>query len=616
MEKLAILDCGGQYTKVIDRKVRELLVESHIFPIDVSAEKLRDYNGIILSGGPESVWEKNSIKTDKNIFSLGIPILGICYGMHLINVFYNGIVSPNVKKEYGEAVIDIKNNCPLFEGLSEKQSVLMSHGDSVEKVAEGFEVCAVSGDVIAGIYNKELNIYAVQFHPEVDLSVNGKQVIDNFLRKICCCKDKYSLEDRINTSISQIKHKVGDNKVIVLVSGGVDSAVTAALLVKALKPEQIYAVHIDHGLMRKNESDLICEDLKKQGLKNLIRVNAKEDFYNIILDDNGKKLGPLTSLIDPEEKRNLIGQVFIKVTEKATKDLDLDFQNTFLAQGTLRPDLIESGNPLVSSYAKKIKTHHNDVDIIRKAREKGLIVETNWDWHKDEVRQVARLLGLSEKIANRQPFPGPGLGVRIICSDGIEAIPKEDCTKLEDLISNYKEVCDARIAPVKTVGVQGDYRTHGYLTLLWDNGNKFEWDNFYNISKEITNNIHSVNRVAYVLNENVPSGKIKLNPAYISDESVKILQEIDNMVTTALENKPISQTFAVLVPIGITKKYSVAIRTFVTNDFMTGRPASIGTDIEYELVSQIAKDIKNKFDEIEFVLYDITSKPPATCEWQ
>ncbi len=612
MEKIAILDCGGQYTKVIDRKVRELEVNCDIFPISVPAEKLEDYSGIILSGGPESVWDTNALKPDSKIFDSNKPILGICYGMQLINSCFGGIVSPHVKKEYGEAVVSVDTECKLFSGLESRQSVLMSHGDTVETVAAGFSVSAYSGEVIAGIYDEKRKIYGLQFHPEVDLTENGKEMLKNFLRSICELKERYSLQDRIEASVKNIREKVGDSSVVVLVSGGVDSAVTAALLLKALDPKKVFAIHIDHGFMRKDESDAVCEALKMQGLVNLERVNAADRFLNTVIDKDGVKIGPLSKTTDPEDKRAIIGQVFFNTVQEAAIALSLDFDTSFLAQGTLRPDLIESGNPDVSSYAKKIKTHHNDVDIIREYRNKGRVIETNSDWHKDEVRKVALMLGLDEDIAHRQPFPGPGLAVRLLCSDGSA---KADSAIEEELrFVCSEEDTRAHILPVRSVGVQGDNRTYGALAML--NCVSFEWEKIYALSKQITNGIRAVNRVTYCFAGDF-DGEIKQYPMYAGKETVDILRELDFIVTSKLGGvKLINQTFAVLLPIGVSKKYSVAIRTFVTNDFMTGRPAFVGKEIPLNLMKELVKEIKDRFDDIEFVLYDVTSKPPATCEWE
>ena len=617
MEKLAILDCGGQYTKVIDRRVRELGVKSDIFPINVQADNLKEYQSVILSGGPNNIGESERLKFDYKIFELGVPVLGICYGMQLMADYFGGTVDSNLTKEYGQNEIEIDTTSPLFDSLEEKQLVLMSHGDTVKNVPNGFKVIAKSGDNIAAIGNDDKKLYGVQFHPEVDLTENGMKILENYIRKIAMYKDVYALDDRIQTSIKMIQDKVGDNKVIVLVSGGVDSAVTAALLVKALDPNNIYAIHVDSGFMRKNESDVICENLKKLGLKNLIRENAKDYFFNTVIDFEGRKIGPLVSTVDPEEKRAIIGDVFIQITNKVIERLGLDPENTFIAQGTLRPDLIESGNPDISGFAHKIKTHHNDVEAVREARKKGLIVETNSDWHKDEVRKVARMLGLEEEIASRQPFPGPGLAIRLICHDkNLEvAISEDDFAKMANILSS--ETVKGDILPIKSVGVQGDARSYKNLAVIYGNGVDFDWNTISAKAKEITDTILSINRVAYILNQKSISGEIKCFNMNINDECVDLLREVDHIVTSKLEKSKANQTFAVLVPIGINKKYSVAIRTFVTNDFMTGRPAIIGREAAKEDIEAIVEEIESRFsDQIEFVMYDVTSKPPATCEWQ
>lgn len=617
MEKLAILDCGGQYTKVIDRRVRELGVRSEIFPINVRAEELTDYKAVILSGGPNNIGESQRLNFDEKIFDSGKPILGICYGMQLMSDHFGGVVDSNVVKEYGQTEIKIDTNSPLFEGLEETQPVLMSHGDTVKVTPNGFTIIAKTGDEIAGVGNVEKKLYGVQFHPEVDLTENGMVMFENFLRKIAQYEEVYALEDRIESSIKMIQEKVGNGKVIVLVSGGVDSAVTAALLVKALDPEQIYAIHVDSGFMRKNESDVICENLKELGLKNLIRENAKDTFFNTIIEVEGRKVGPLVDTVEPEDKRLLIGDIFIKITNSVIERLGLDPENTFIAQGTLRPDLIESGNPDISGFAHKIKTHHNDVVAVREARKKGLIVETNADWHKDEVRNVARRLGLEESIAARQPFPGPGLAIRLLCHDKAEevVITDEEVNAIKTVLEGTGDV--GQILPIKSVGVQGDARSYRNLAVLSGNGTDLDWNQVTTKAKEITDKINTINRVAYILNKKEVTEKINCFDMKINDECVDLLRELDKIVTSNLEKSKANQTFAVLVPIGITKKYSVAIRTFVTNDFMTGRPAAIGTEADRAAIENIIKEIEKDFsDKIEFVMYDVTSKPPATCEWQ
>lgn len=616
VDKIAILDCGGQYLKVIDRKVRELGVKTDIFPVNCDVEKLKEYDGIILSGGPGSVWAESAIDYNHQLLELNIPVLGICYGMHLINKHFGGTVATGRVGEYGEIIIDIEPGCPLFTGLDKKQKVLMSHQDEIVTIAPGFKKCSSSDLITAAISNEKLKIYGVQFHPEVDLTINGKKMLENFLKQICQLEGNYILDDRIEIAIKNIKEKVKDEKIIVLVSGGVDSAVSAVLLLKALPAENVYGIHIDHGLMRKYESDIVCRNLQQLGFKNFLRVNAEDTFLNSVLRIDNREIGPLTHIIDPEDKRNLIGNIFLEVVREAARGFDLNFDTTFWAQGTLRPDLIESGNPDVSTTAHKIKTHHNDVEFIRAARAKGLVAETNWDWHKDEVRKVARKLGIHPGIAERQPFPGPGLALRVICYQGDRKFPSIKQEEFREKMKRITGDYDTAVLPIKSVGVQGDYRSYKNLVILSGNKMEFQWDEIYDIGKKIPNRVGYVNRVAYVLNKNINTDDIECYDFHINKKSLHLLRDLDDLIVNRLKDCSISQTLVLLLPCGRDNKYSVGIRTFITNDFMTGSPAVIGKDIDKTVLESLVKEIEDKFTEIDLILYDITGKPPATVEWQ
>lgn len=630
LEKIALLDCGAQYTKVIDRRVRELNVDTEIFSVDVSAEQLKGrFSGIILSGGPSSVYEEGAPQCDPAIFDLGIPVLGICYGMQLMNRHFGGTVLPSPTKEYGETEVNVNPACLLFDGLDVQQHVLMSHGDSVGEPAPGFEVVGRSKDthhheVVAAVQNPAGRFYGVQFHPEVELSVNGGKMLENFLYKICGLAGGFMLDNRLEATLKAIRDKVGDKKVFVLVSGGVDSSVTAALLVKALDPDQVYAVHIDSGMMRHQESDLVCEALKAIGLKRMERIDAEEIFLNATTEMDGKVVGPLCKTTEPEHKRRIIGDVFYHLVTDAIQRSNLDLNETFIAQGTLRPDLIESGNREISAQAHTIKTHHNDVPLIQEQRKKGLIIEPNRDWHKDEVRKIGRMLGLPEALVLRHPFPGPGLAIRTLCTEKPYMTDDFACINAELQELAEADGFQAVLLPVQSVGVQGDSRSYSYMAAVRGDWAQMDWPMIRMLAQKIPNRIHKINRVALLLNDRpLPKTVTTVTSTHLNAVTLEKLRQLDHIVTTRFTEQglygTISQLFTVLLPVDTVQdgvpKHSTVIRAVITSDYMTARPAALGPEIPVEFIRNLAEELSSQ-PNVDLVLYDITSKPPATVEWE
>ncbi|MBK8190469.1 MAG: glutamine-hydrolyzing GMP synthase [Vampirovibrionales bacterium] len=638
-EKIAILDCGAQYTKVIDRRVRELRVETEIFPLNVDPARISlddGFIGVILSGGPASVYQTGAPQPHPALFKLDVPMLGICYGMQLMTRAHGGSVVAGEAKEYGETLITVMPDCALFRGLAASQQALMSHGDRVEALAPGFTVVAESpaphsggAPIIAAVADAARGRYGVQFHPEVELTVNGVTMLQRFLYDICGACGAFSLENRLETTIADIRRTVGDQDVFVLVSGGVDSSVTAALLVRALGPQKVFAVHIDSGLMRHQESDRVCEALSAIGLTHLRRMNAADAFFNARAEMDGRAIGPLSHATDPEEKRRLIGDTFYHLAQQAMREADCDIDRAFIAQGTLRPDLIESGNRDVSVTAQKIKTHHNDVPLIQAHRERGLILETNRDWHKDEVREIGRMLGLPDDLVDRQPFPGPGLGIRVLCATQPFTTPDDDAIALElDRLAKAAGY-GALLLPVKSVGVQGDGRSYSHLALI-DAGDAHarrarfaDWQTLKALARQIPNHVHAVNRVAIALNgPALPAVCNRITPTTLTPQTVERLRLWDHYVSQAFRKAGlfgrISQLLAVLVPVDLSggDGVSLAIRAVVTSDYMTARPAAIGDEIPIDFLLSLADELSALPDAPTRVFYDVTSKPPATVEWE
>lgn len=453
-QTVLILDFGGQYKELIARRVRECKVFSIVKAGDITPEEIKEINpiGIILTGGPNSVYKEDSPHCDKRIFELGIPVLGICYGNQLLAWSVGGEVSPCAVSEYGKTKMKVNTFSPLFEGLKSEQIGLMSHTDQVTVLPKGFVSVATTGHCVnAAIENRERNLYGMQFHPEVESTPDGIRMIHNFLYNVCGATGNYSLRNLEGKLIEQVRQQVGDSEVLLGLSGGVDSSVCAALLSKAI-PGKLHCIFVDHGLMRKNEGDEVEEAFRGRDL-DFIRVNAEEQF-----------LAALKGVTDPEEKRKIIGAEFVKVFEEVRAKQLPDVK--FLAQGTIYPDVIESGG----SKAAVIKSHHNVGGLPKNMVFTGL-VEPLRSLFKDEVRALGRQLGLQKKFVERQPFPGPGLGVRIIGE-----ITKEKLEILREADAIFREAVESRkvradqyfavLTDTRSVGVVGDFRTYDYTVAL------------------------------------------------------------------------------------------------------------------------------------------------------
>ena len=508
-ELILILDFVGQYNQLIARRVRECNVYSEVVPFDISLEKIKEKNpkGIIFTGGPANISESASLKCADGIFDLGIPVLGICYGMQLMTHTLGGKIARATTREYGETDVNIDNTSLLFEGFSDKNIFLMSHGDYVEEIPVGFRnIASTSMCPNAAIENADKKLYGIQFHPEVNNSVNGTLVIKNFLYNVCKCSGDWVMSSFVEDSIKTLKEKIGDKKALCALSGGVDSSVAAVLLSKAIG-KNLTCIFVDHGLLRKNEGDEVEEFFTKNFDLNFIRVNAKDRF-----------LEKLSGVTDPETKRKIIGEEFIRVFEEESKKLGTV---DFLVQGTIYPDVIESG----LGKSAVIKSHHN-VGGLPDYVDFKEIVEPLRNLFKDEVRKTGLELGIPENLVYRQPFPGPGLAIRVIGD-----------------ITDYK------------------------LTILKDADSIFR-------------------------------------------------EEIAN----AGLHKNINQYFAVLTnlkSVGVmgderTYDYTVALRAVETTDFMTG----LWSKIPYEVLEKVSSRIVNEVKHVNRVVYDITSKPPATIEWE
>ena len=503
---IIILDFGSQYTQLIARRVRENKVYSKIVPYNISIEEIREMKpkGIILSGGPLSVYDKNAPEPSREIFKLDIPILGVCYGMQVINRIFGGKVQSSKEREFGRAELFIDNNRDLFTNMPSNVTCWMSHSDEIKGLPKGFVKLAHTLNAsVASFANRSKKIYGVQFHPEVVHTQRGTQILTNFMFHICGCLPRWTMDKFINATVNQIKEKVGNKKVVLGLSGGVDSSVAAVLLQKAIG-RRLHCIFVDNGLLRKNEVASVQKTFRGNFKMNMVCLNAQKNF-----------LTRLKGVTDPEEKRKIIGDEFIKVfLDKAKKIKNVNF----LAQGTLYPDVIESFSP-IGSPSDVIKSHHNVGGLPKNL--KLDLIEPFRELFKDEVRAIGKRLDLPDTILKRQPFPGPGLAIRIIGEvtiDRLEILREADERVLEEIkkAGLYQEIWQsfAVLLPIKTVGVMGDQRTYENVVAIRCvnsvDGMTADWVSLPSellgkIANRIINEVRGVNRVVYDISSKPPA---------------------------------------------------------------------------------------------------------------
>jgi GMP synthase (glutamine-hydrolysing) len=606
-DTIAVVDNGGQFAHLIAAKVRDQVhVKTIIVDPSTDANEILGVKGLILSGGPDSIHEEGAVQINPDLLDMDVPVLGLCYGLHQIAVHYGGRVHRSDKREYGFAKLRLRHHDAIFLDVPQDDRVWMSHGDKVTNLPKGFSVIGSTENCpISAIGDKRRRRWGFQFHPEVEDTLHGTEMLSNFVLNICGARPNWNAGDIVSEIISQVKEEVGGRKVLALVSGGVDSTVVAAIISKALPPEQMFFIHVDTGLMRKDESALVLKALKEQGLENLKVVNAQEMYMDA-----------LEGVVDPEEKRKIIGNLFIQIVDREAKDAW--GEEWMLAQGTLYPDTIESGG---TRHADVIKTHHNRVDVIMEMIREGRVIEPLKELYKAEVRQIGEMLGLPNELVHRHPFPGPGLGIRALCQDevvigsvlpGIDAIQKA-VSKYIDKDPFASGKVTPLVLPVRSVGVKGDSRSYEHPVALWC-AEGLAWSDLKLFATRLVNGVRGINRCIVILSPGSFKSPVPV-PRSITKKRIEILREADHIVMEGLMRHglydSVWQCPTVLVPVSFGSGEMVVIRPVWSNRAMTAEVS--------ELPDEFYKDITGpllSLQGIESIAVDVTSKPPGTIEWE
>lgn len=621
--KIVVLDFGSQYAHLIAKRFRMMGYYSEIALPSAGLETFKNAKGIVLSGGPSSIYDKNAPEFNSEILKLDIPILGLCYGHYVLQTGYNGKAQKALVGEFGFATLELNQNvkCPLFEEIASPQQVWMSHQDAVVKPGDGFETVGSTKDCeFAALQNLEKKRFSLQFHCEVKDTPCGNKILENFA-KFCGMEKNWDQDTVLNHIIDSIKNQADDKNVLLFLSGGVDSTVAFALLNKALGQKRVLGLHIDNGFMRKNESKKVEEAYKNHGFSNFIVEDASKTFLKAV-----------ENLTDPQKKRMAIGENFITVRNEVVAKQKFDENKWLLAQGTLYPDIIESGGTKNSNV---IKTHHNRVDGIQKLIEKGLIIEPLKDLYKDEVRAIGKKLGLEDELVMRHPFPGPGLSINVLCSNGtMTDNDKEEFKKAQEEISKVQlemfcEKCSENlekyILPVKSVGVQGDFRTYRFPSVIsfakTENGFYHlpkKWEKLEAASSQITNSASFINRTIIRLwqNPSVKDEALKLQEGYCTKDRLDQTRDADDIVLTALHKSgwynKIFQHLTINLPYASSKeRCSFVLRPLCSEDVMTARFAQLPQNLLMDIVQEISK-----LPYVDAIFFDLTNKPPATFGWE
>lgn len=629
-EKIVVLDFGSQYAHLIAKRFRMLGYYSEIALPSADLSVFEGAKGVVFSGGPASIYDEKVPEFNSEILNLDIPILGLCYGHYIVHNGYNGKIGKAKVGEFGFSQLKLNPEikCPIFEGVEFKdgiEQVWMSHQDGVLEMGEGFERVGSTKDCeFAATQNLSKKRFSLQFHCEVKDTPCGNQLFENFA-KFCAMPKNWDQDTVLAKIIDDIKNdsvKDGEEKnVLLFLSGGVDSTVAFALLNKALGQERVLGLHIDNGFMRKNESKNVEVAYKKFGFENFKVLDASESFLKAI-----------SGLTDPQKKRMAVGENFITVRDAFVAQQKLDESKWMLAQGTLYPDIIESGG---TKNSNTIKTHHNRVDGIQKLIAAGMIIEPLKDLYKDEVRAIGKKLGLSDELVMRHPFPGPGLSINVLCSEGsISDADKDEMKKAQSELDavNFDMFCEhctaglvRSVLPVKSVGVQGDFRTYRFPAVLaFEN----EGDGFYHIPKfwekldaasvKVTNAASYINRTILKLYQapGVKDEDLKIQKGYCTKDRLDQLREVDNIVLTTLHKNgwydKIFQHLTIDLPLASASDHATfVLRPVVSEDVMTARFAPLDMDMLKGMVKEIAQ-----LPFVDAIFYDLTNKPPATFGWE